>query len=170
MRESHAKLAEARTGLEPLQREAELQQAELDRFPDEVRLEVAVANSLAVAAQEYARRAEHDLAGKRQELATLEKHRADRARLGGETLKLEQDYARHTQLVELLGPQPPAALPSAAGRAANRRVRQQRAGPVESGGQLYLKPVKADEGALDKALDLECHNRATGGTPIGVAF
>ncbi len=169
VRESHAKLAEARTGLEPLQREAELQQAELDRFPDEVRLEVAVANSLAVAAQEYARRAEHELASKRQELATLEKHRADRARLGGETMKLEQDYARHTQLVELLGRN---HLQRYLVRQAERQIVEYANNVLDrlSGGQLYLKPVKADEGALDKALDLECHNRATGSTPIGVAF
>jgi DNA repair exonuclease SbcCD ATPase subunit len=38
-----------------------------------------------------------------------------------------------------------------------------------SGGQLFLKLVEAEAGT-DKALDLECANRVTGGSAINVAF
>jgi DNA repair exonuclease SbcCD ATPase subunit len=40
-----------------------------------------------------------------------------------------------------------------------------------SGGQLFLKLVGTEDGSsTDKALDLECYNRVTGGAPINVAF
>jgi DNA repair exonuclease SbcCD ATPase subunit len=40
-----------------------------------------------------------------------------------------------------------------------------------SGGQLFLRLVASDDGSpADKALDLECSNRVTGGTGINVAF
>jgi DNA repair exonuclease SbcCD ATPase subunit len=39
-----------------------------------------------------------------------------------------------------------------------------------SGGQLFLKLVGSDDGSTEKALELECSNRGTGGSAINVAF
>jgi len=39
-----------------------------------------------------------------------------------------------------------------------------------SAGQLYLRIVPKDDGATERSLELEAHNRVAGGSPINVAF
>jgi DNA repair exonuclease SbcCD ATPase subunit len=98
----------------------------------------------------------------------LDGYRKQRAELDEQSKTVDVDHMRHKILSELLGRD---RLQRHLVRQAERQIVDYANGVLDrlSGGQLFLKVIEADAGT-DKALDLECSNRVTGGAPINVAF
>src|SRR4029077_21083125 len=97
-------------------------------------------------------------------------HRAERERLRVQMLELEKELNYAVLLAQLLGRD---RLQRHLVRTAERQIVDYANGILDrlSGGQLFLKLVGgADEGATERALELEAYNRTAGGSPINVAF
>jgi DNA repair exonuclease SbcCD ATPase subunit len=165
----YKQLEQARGGLESLRadlatlvREAEAFPAEARRSPDEVAALVADARKQHEAADKL-------LTDARRRKAVLDGHRERRAELGELFKQTDAEHNRYKLLAELLGRD---RLQRHLVRQAERQIVDYANGMLDrlSGGQLFLKLVGTDDGAADKALDLECYNRVTGGSPINVAF
>ena len=166
----HKHLEQARGGLESLRadiagldREAGLFPADARRSPDEVKGLLAEARK----GHEAADKQLHDA---RRRKAVFDGHREQRARLGEQFKQVDAEHNRYKILAELLGRD---RLQRHLVRQAERQIVDYGNGVLDrlSGGQLFLKLVGTDDGATaDKALDLECYNRVTGGSPINVAF
>jgi DNA repair exonuclease SbcCD ATPase subunit len=105
----------------------------------------------------------------RRRKAVLDGHRERRAELGELFKQTDAEHVRYKTLADLLGRD---RLQRHLVRQAERQIVDYANGMLDrlSGGQLFLKLVGTDDGAADKALDLECYNRVTGGSPINVAF
>ena len=164
------KLAEARTGLGGLAEEVERHWAECEAFPPEARVGVEAAELAARTARDRLSAADGELAAARHKLGSLDKARADRARIGKEVADLQGQFARHATLAELLGRE---RLQRHLVRRAERQIVEYANGVLDrlSGGHLALRLVGGDEGTeTERALDLECCNRVTGGAAINVAF
>ena len=97
--------------------------------------------------------------------------RAALARLAADEHRAaDASHARYKALAELLGRD---RLQRHLVRKAERQIVDYANAVLDrlSGGQLFLRLVGSEDGAgADKALDLECANRVTGGSPINVAF
>jgi exonuclease SbcC len=166
----YTRLQAARGGLEPLraeivtlEQEADAFPAEARRSPDEVKAEVTAARGAADAAARDLLTAQRDHAG-------LEDLRRRRAAVADEHRAADASHARYKALAELLGRD---RLQRHLVRKAERQIVDYANAVLDrlSGGQLFLRLVGAEDGAgADKALDLECANRVTGGSPINVAF
>jgi len=161
-------LQAARGGLDPLRAEIKQLEAEADAFPteerrnpDEVRTEVNAAR------KELDSRNEQllDAQGRKR---TLDGYRQQRAELNERFKQVDAEHNRHKLLAELLGRD---RLQRHLVRKAERQIVDYANAILDrlSGGQLFLKLVEAEAGT-DKALDLECANRVTGGSAINVAF
>ncbi|MBA4062246.1 MAG: hypothetical protein C0501_00805 [Isosphaera sp.] len=164
-----AQLQAARGGLDPLRAEIDQARAEADGFPaearrppDEVKAEVAAAR-----ADLDARNA--DLFGAQGRKRVLDEYRARRADLGEQYRAADAEHARYKALAELLGRD---RLQRFLVRKAERQIVDYANAVLDrlSGGQLFLRLVGTDEGTAEKALELECANRVTGGAAINVAF
>ncbi|QDU22119.1 AAA family ATPase [Urbifossiella limnaea] len=164
------KLQAARGGLDSLRAEITTLDAEANTFPpearrnpDEVKAEVAAARSAADAAARDLLTAQRDHAG----LEDLRRRRGD---LADQHKDADLSHARYKALAELLGRD---RLQRHLVRKAERQIVDYGNAVLDrlSGGQLFLKLVGTEDGTgADKALDLECANRVTGGSPINVAF
>ncbi len=163
-------LAEARGGLAGLEADVSGYAAECAAFPESARVSVPEAQAHARTARDRLSGVDGELAAARQKLVTFDKYRADRDRLGGELMTLAGAYTRHETLADLLGRN---RLQRFLVRQAERQIVEYANGVLDrlSGGQLYMRLVGGDDGAeTDRALDLECCNRITGGAAINVAF
>lgn len=164
------KLQAARGGLVSLRAEITTLEAEADAFPpaarrnpDDVKAEVSAARTAADAAARDLLTAQRDHAG-------LEDLRRRRGELTDQHKEADRDHARTKALAELLGRD---RLQRHLVRKAERQIVDYGNAVLDrlSGGQLFLKLVGTEDGTgADKALDLECANRVTGGSPINVAF
>ncbi len=165
----HSQLQQARGGLDSLRAEISGLEADAAAFPPDARRPPEEARALVAAARKEldARGREHLEA--KQALAVLDGYRKQRHDLGGRLKALDADHARHDLLSKLLGRD---RLQRHLVRQAERQIVDYANGVLDrlSGGQLFLKLVGTDDGAADKALDLEAYNRVTGGAPINVAF
>ncbi len=162
-------LQAARSGLESLR--AEITQFEQEecafppetrRAPDEVKAEVVVARrELDTRNKELL-----DAQSAKRELDRLREHRGE---LGTRYKSVDADHTRHKTLSELLGRD---RLQRFLVRKAETQIVDYANAVLDrlSGGQLFLKLVGTDDGGTDKALELECANRVTGGSAINVAF
>jgi exonuclease SbcC len=164
----YTQLQAARGGLDPLRAEIKQLEAEGETFlpeerrsPDEVRAEVATARK--------------ELDGCNKELLDaqsrkriLDGYRQQRAELNERFKAVDAEHNRHKLLAELLGRD---RLQRHLVRQAERQIVDYANSVLDrlSGGQLFMRLVEAEAGT-DKALDLECANRVTGGAAINVAF
>lgn len=161
-------LAVARGGLNTMRQEILAAETDVNAFPeasrrppDEVKLLLAGARQVFderdIALQE-ARRKKDELDG----------FRTQRAKLGDQFKKSDAEHARYKILSELLGRD---RLQRHLVRQAERQIVDYANAVLDrlSDGQLFLKLVGSDDGT-ERALDLECSNRVTGGSPINVAF
>jgi exonuclease SbcC len=163
------RLQAARGGLDALRAEikqagdeAEAFPAEARRPPDEVKGEVAAARR-----DLDARNA--DLLDAQGRMRVLDEYRRRRADLGEQHKAADAEHNRYKTLAELLGTH---RLQRFLVRKAERQIVDYANAVLDrlSGGQLFLRLVGTDEGTTEKALELECANRVTGGAAINVAF
>src|SRR5205823_14543885 len=98
----------------------------------------------------------------------LDGYRQQRHELGERFKAVDAEHNRHKMLAELLGRD---RLQRHLVRQAERQIVDYANAVLDrlSGGQLFMRLVEAEAGT-DKALDLECANRVTGGAAIHVAF
>lgn len=161
-------LEQARGGLLSLRDDLAKLDAESEAFPPDVRKTAdEVRSAVVLARQEFDARSK-ELGEAERHKQKLEGFREQRAKLGEEFKKADGLHAKYKLLAELLGRD---RLQRHLVRQAERQIVDYANAVLDrlSGGQLYLKLVGGDDGA-DKALDLECYNRITGGAPINVTF
>jgi DNA repair exonuclease SbcCD ATPase subunit len=98
----------------------------------------------------------------------LDGYRQQRAELAERFKAVDAEHNRHKLLAELLGRD---RLQRHLVRQAERQIVDYANAVLDrlSGGHLFMRLVEAEAGT-DKALDLECANRVTGGAAINVAF
>jgi DNA repair exonuclease SbcCD ATPase subunit len=166
----HRQLEQARGGLNTLRQDIAALEGEADAFPAESRRPPDEVKGLVAAARQQAEAADKALRDGQRQKAVLDGHREQRARLGEQVKRTDGEHNRYKVLSELLGRD---RLQRHLVRQAERQIVDYANAVLDrlSGGQLFLKLVGGDDGAAaDKALDLECANRVTGGSPINVAF
>lgn len=162
------RLQAARGGLDSVRADIALLEGEAEAFPatdrrnpDEVRAEIADARKALDARNNELL----DAQGKKR---LLDGYLHQRGELGARYKAVDAEHNRHKLLAELLGRD---RLQRHLVRRAERQIVDYANAVLDrlSGGQLFLKLVEAEAGT-DKALDLECANRVTGGSAINVAF
>jgi len=160
----------ARGGLDSLRAEIEVLRQEADAFPEEARRSPeTVRADLATARTELDLR-NSELLDAQRERSILEEYRRQRAELSEQVKQLDAEHHRFKRLAELLGRD---RLQRHLVRKAERQIVDCANGVLDrlSDGSLFLQLVGNDDGtSTDKALELECYNRATGAAPINVAF
>ena len=161
-------LEQSRLGLESQRAEVERLAAESEAFPPEVRLPAAELQAVVAAAHRKFADCDAALQAAHKEKLKLDGYRESRAALNDQFKDADGRFHRYKILAELLGRD---RLQRHLVRQAERQIVDYGNAVLDrlSGGQLYLQLAGADEGA-DKALDLDCFNRATGGDPINVLF
>jgi DNA repair exonuclease SbcCD ATPase subunit len=166
----YRQLEQARGGLAALRSEIADLDAEADAFPADARRSPDEVKQLLTAARgEFATKDEALQAARRQKMV-FDGHREQRARLSEQFKRIDGEFNRYKILAELLGRD---RLQRHLVRTAERQIVDYANAVLDrlSGGQLFLRLVGTDDGAsADKALDLECANRVTGGAAINVAF
>jgi exonuclease SbcC len=164
----YTRLQVARGGLDPLRAEITQLEAEAETFapterrkPEDVRAEVATAR------REHETR-NKELLNAQSEQRILDGYKQQRAELAERFKTVDAEHNRHKTLAELLGRD---RLQRHLVRQAERQIVDYANAVLDrlSGGQLFMRLVEAETGT-DKALDLECANRVTGGAAINVAF
>ncbi len=162
-------LEQARIGLGAMRDEIAELETEAAAFPPEVRKPAdEVKAQVLLAKQEFDTR-EKELRDAEKHRDKLDGFRQQRAKLGEQYKQIDREHTRHKVLSELLGRD---RLQRHLVRQAERMIVDYGNAVLDrlSGGQLFLKLVGTDDGDGNKALDLECFNRHTGGAPINVAF
>jgi exonuclease SbcC len=164
----HTHLQAARTGLESLRAEIQTLEEEAAAFPPEARRSPDEVKADVTSARKELDARNRSLLEAQAERRELERLRAQRGELGAAFRAVDADLNRAKLLTELLGRD---RLQRHLVRQAERQIVDYANSVLDrlSGGQLFLKLVEADAGT-DKALDLECSNRVTGGAAINVAF
>jgi len=166
---NYTQLQAARGGLDSLRAEIRTQEEEAAAFPDqdrrqpdEVRAEVALARKELDARN-------RELNDAQLQKSRLDEYRRQRAELSERYKAADAEHNRYKLVAELLGRD---RLQRHLVRQAERQIVDYGNSVLDrlSGGQLFLRLVGTDDGNADKALDLECYNRVTGGAPINVAF
>jgi DNA repair protein SbcC/Rad50 len=134
---------------------------ETRRAPEDVRADVAAARG------ELDDRNRDLLEAQRAE-GILDDYRRQRTELGEQCKAVDIEFNRYKHLAELVGRD---RLQRYLVRTAEKQIVDHANAVLDrlSGGQLFLKLVAADD-STEKALELECSNRVTGGSPINVAF
>ena len=163
-------LQAARGGLDSLRAEIVVLQEESDAFPEEARRSPDAVKAELAAAREELDARNTELLDAQRERSILDEYRRQRGELGEKFKTLDAEHNRYKRLAELLGRD---RLQRHLVRKAERQIVDCANGVLDrlSDGVLFLKVVGSDEGSsAEKALELECSNRATGGAAINVAF
>jgi DNA repair exonuclease SbcCD ATPase subunit len=168
--QAFAGLEAARGQLAGLRADAADAKAAADAVPEADRLTAEQAKAATAAARHGLAAADKELREAQRHKATLDGHRQQRAALGEQVKAADAGFVRYKLLAELLGRD---RLQRHLVRTAERQIVDYANAVLDrlSGGQLFLRLAAGDDGAgADRALELECVNRAAGGTPILVAF
>ncbi|MCU0704612.1 MAG: SMC family ATPase, partial [Fimbriiglobus sp.] len=162
-------LEQARIGLGAMRDEIAALEEAATAFPPEVRRPADEVKALVLLAKQEFEQKDHEVREREKERDKLDGYRQQRARLSEQYKQIDREHARHKVLSELLGRD---RLQRHLVRQAERQIVDYANAVLDrlSGGQLFLKLVGTDDGDGNKALDLECFNRHTGGAPINVAF
>jgi exonuclease SbcC len=166
----YKQLEQARGGLETLRANVTALEQEAEQFPQDARRSPESVKTLLDEARKEYDSADAALATTRQRKAILDGYRDHRATLSEQYKQVDAEHNRYKILSELLGKD---RLQRHLVRQAERQIVDYANAVLDrlSGGQLFLKLTGTDDGTpADKALDLECYNRVTGGSPINVAF
>jgi len=164
------KLQAARGGLVSLRAEITTLEVEANAFPPEARRNPDDVKAEVAAARTSADGAARDLLTAQRDHAGLEDLRRRRGELADQHKDADLGHARTKALAELLGRD---RLQRHLVRKAERQIVDYGNAVLDrlSSGQLFLRLVGTEDGSgADKALDLECANRVTGGAAINVAF
>ena len=166
----YRQLEQARGGLAALRREIADLDAEAAAFPPDARRSPDEVKQLLAAARTAFAAKDDDLQAARRQKMVFDGYREQRAKLSEQFKRIDGEFNRYKILAELLGRD---RLQRHLVRTAERQIVDYANAVLDrlSGGQLFLRLVGSDDGAsADKALDLECANRVTGGSAINVAF
>ncbi len=161
-------LQAARGGLDSLRAEIKQFEDEADAFPEEARRNPDDVKAEGVAARKEYDARNKDLIDAQGQKRILDDYRRQRGELGAQYKAIDAEHNRHKTLTELLGRD---RLQRWLVEKAEGQIVDFANGVLDrlSGGQMYLRQVKSESGT-EKAFDLECSNRATGGSAINVAF
>jgi DNA repair exonuclease SbcCD ATPase subunit len=161
-------LQAARGGLDPLRAEITQLEAEAEAFPEEERRNPDDVRAEATAARKDLDARNKELLDAEGRKRILDGYLQQRAELGERFKTVDAEHNRYKLLAELLGRD---RLQRHLVRQAERQIVDYANAVLDrlSGGQLFMRLVEAEAGT-DKALDLECANRVTGGAAINVAF
>ncbi|MBY0461478.1 MAG: SMC family ATPase [Gemmataceae bacterium] len=164
----HTQLQAARGGLDPLRAEIKQLEQESESFLEEERRSPDDVRAEANAARKELDAQNKELLDAQGRKRILDGYRQQRAELAERFKSVDADHNRHKTLSELLGRD---RLQRHLVRQAERQIVDYANAVLDrlSGGQLFMRLVEAEAGT-DKALDLECANRVTGGGAINVAF
>jgi exonuclease SbcC len=163
-------LVQARAGLESLRQSKADLDADIDRFPLDVRRPLTDVQASLRDARIQNEAREEETRQARQVKALLDGRRQQRSDLQTTARIADRDHNRATLLSQLLGRD---RLQLFLVRQAERQIVDHANAVLDrlSGGQLYLRLRAGEEGGeAEKALELEAYNRTTGGTAINVAF
>ena len=162
-------LEQARAGLAALRDDIARTEAEAGGFPPAVRVAGDAAKAATAEAKQARDTREKELRDAEKRRDVLDGHRAQRAKLSDTIKGIDLRHTRHKTLSELLGKE---RLQRHLVRQAERQIVDYANAVLDrlSGGQLFLRLVGTDDGDGNKALDLECFNRHTGGAAINVTF
>ncbi len=165
----YTQLQAARTGLESLRAEITIVQQEVEAFPLETHREPAEVKAEIAAARSELDSKNAQLVEAQGQKRDLDQLRTSRGDLGVQYKAVDSEHNRFKLLAELLGRE---RLQRFLVRTAERQIVEYANAVLDrlSGGQLFLKLVGSDDGSSEKALELECANRVTGGSAINVAF
>jgi DNA repair exonuclease SbcCD ATPase subunit len=169
VRKRHQELQEARGGLQTLRDEARQCEEHLASYPEDHRVSVESVAVLQTEASGKLSIAEQAWLQAKQDLAKLEQQEQERAKYGAELLKAEELFTRYELLAKLFSRE---WLQSHLVKQAERQIVEYANAMLDrlSGGQLYMQLAANNDSEKNKALDLECYNRGTGGPPINVVF
>jgi DNA repair exonuclease SbcCD ATPase subunit len=161
-------LQAARGGLDPLRAEIEQLDEETKAFPPEERRNPEDVRADVTAARKELDARNRELLDAQSRKRILDGYIQQRAELSERFKTVDAEHNRHKLLAELLGRD---RLQRHLVRQAERQIVDYANAVLDrlSGGQLFMRLVEAEVGT-DKALDLECANRVTGGSAINVAF
>lgn len=162
-------LEQSRHGLDTLRLEVERLAAEAEAFPVDVHRPVAELQTAVKVAQQEFDRCDAALQTAHKAKLKLDGYLESRVKLELQHKEADGQFARYKTLSELLGRD---RLQRHLVRQAERQIVEYGNAVLDrlSSGQLYLKLASSDDGSADKALDLDCFNRTTGGEPINVLF
>jgi DNA repair exonuclease SbcCD ATPase subunit len=166
---SYTQLQAARGGLESLRAEIAQLEAEAQAFPADARCDPDEVKAAITAARKELDQLNQHLLEVQADKRELDRLRTQREELGQRYKAIDAEYNRFKLLAELLGRD---RLQRFLVRKAEKQIVDYANAVLDrlSGGQLFLKLVGSDEGSTEKALELECANRVTGGSAINVAF
>ncbi len=161
-------LAIARGGLTSMRQEILAAETEVNAFPESARRSPEEVKQLLANARQSFDDRDAALQEARRKKDELDGFRTQRAKLGDQFKKSDAEHNRYKILAELLGRD---RLQRHLVRQAERQIVDYANAVLDrlSDGQLFLKLVATEDGS-ERALDLECSNRVTGGAPINVAF
>lgn len=161
-------LQAARGGLDPLRAEISQLEVEAATFLEEERRQPDAVRAEAASARKELDLRNKELLDAQGRKRILDGYIQQRAELADRFKQVDADHNRHKLLAELLGRD---RLQRHLVRQAERQIVDYANAVLDrlSGGQLFMRLVEAEAGT-DKALDLECANRVTGGSAINVAF
>jgi len=162
-------LQAARGGLDLLRAEITQFQQEADSFPAEAR---GAPEEIKIKVQTARRELDGcnaELLDAQRAKGILDEYLRQRGELGSQSKALDAEFNRFKLLSELLGRD---RLQRFLVRTAERQIVDYANAVLDrlSAGQLFLKLVPSDDGSTEKALELECSNRVTGGSAINVSF
>ena len=162
----------ARHGLDAIRREIARCQSDTEAFSPEARRSPDEVRGLLLTARQSLTDRDKDLQAAHKHRDQLANLREQRAKLTVNQVSLQGQHSRYKLLAELLGRD---RLQRHLVRQAERQIVDYGNAVLDrlSGGQLFLQLVGADDDTPqtgEKALDMECYNRVTGGTPINVTF
>ena len=162
-------LQAARVGLDGLRAEIRQLDEEAEAFPVAARRSPEEAKAEVSAARKELDVRNKDLLDAQSQKRELDRLRDQRGELGVQYKAVDAEHNRHKLLAELLGRD---RLQRFLVRKAEKQIVDYANAVLDrlSSGQLFLKLVGSDDGSTEKALELECSNRVTGGAAINVAF
>ena len=166
--EKFRQLQATRGGLDPLRAEITQLEAEVDAFAPEERRNPDDVRADATAARKDLDARNKELLDAQGRKRILDGYLQQRSELSERFKSVDAEHNRHKLLAELLGRD---RLQRHLVRQAERQIVDYANAVLDrlSGGQLFMRLVEAEVGA-DKAFELECANRVTGGSAINVAF
>jgi exonuclease SbcC len=164
----YKQLEVARAGLTAIREQIAALAREAEEFPPEVRRDPSEVKAEIQSARVQLELQETELRQAQRARDELERFREQRSKLTKQYKSLDALHNRYKILSELLGRD---RLQRHLVRQAERQIVDYANAVLDrlSGGQLFLKLVTADDGT-DRALELECANRISGGAPINVTF
>ncbi|HEX5270576.1 MAG TPA: SMC family ATPase, partial [Gemmataceae bacterium] len=164
-------LEAARHGVTTLREQIAALETEGEAVPAEARRELGQVQGLLRQARQRHKDCDGAFLEAQQERRKLADLQTRREQLQAQVLEVDREFKVLAQLAELLGRD---RLQLYLVRQAERQIVDHANAVLDrlSGGQLYLRlrGGEAGEAGSENALELEAHNRTTGGQPINVAF